>query len=106
VCFFVGVGFLKLWWFFGFESLVKVFFSRVCCCGCGGLWFLELGIEEFSKQCRLDRLFVGCWLLFFGNCCVCVCVGVLFPFNLIHFAAWVVEEIQYRSSLLGGSVCS
>jgi len=44
VCFFVGVGFLKLWWFFGFESLVEVFFSCVCCCGCGGLWFLELGI--------------------------------------------------------------
>jgi hypothetical protein len=81
VCFFVGVGFLKLWWFFGFESLVKVFFSCVCCCGCGGLWFLKLGIEEFSKQCRLDRLFVGCWLLFLGNCCVCVGVFVSFQFD-------------------------
>jgi hypothetical protein len=26
----------------------------------------------------LDRLFVGCWLLVFGNCCVCVCGCVFF----------------------------
>ncbi len=83
---------------------MEVFFSCVCCCGCGGLWFLELGIEEFQNSV----VWIGC-LLGVGCCflgiVVCVCVR-LFPFNLIHFAAWLVEEIQHRSSLLGGSVCS
>ncbi len=69
-----------------------------------GFW--NLGLRSFQNSvvwigCLLG---VGCWFL---GIVVCVCVWVcFFPSNLINFAAWVVEEIQYRSSLLGGSVCS
>ncbi len=69
-----------------------------------GFW--NLGLRSFQNSV----VWIGC-LLGVGCCflgiVVVVCVWVcLFPFNLIHFADWVVEEIQYRSSLLGGSVCS
>jgi len=73
-----------------------------------GFW--NLGFRSFQNSvvwigCLLG---VGCCFLGIVVCvCVCVCARArLFPFNLIHFAAWVVEEVQYRSSLLGGSVCS
>jgi len=79
------------------------------------LWrFVVFGTWDLGVFKTVSFGSVVCWVLvvvFWELLCVCVCVCVcararLFPFNLIHFAAWVVEEVQYRSSLLGGSVCS
>jgi hypothetical protein len=80
VCFFVGVGFLKLWWFFWVREFGEGFFFHVFVvmvvevCG-----FWNLGLRSFQNSV----VWIGC-LLGVGCCflgIVFVCVFVSFQFD-------------------------